>query len=279
MTLLSYLSHGWNWNPLVLLSLAAAAGLYAWQIGRAGRPAYFAAALLLVAIALLSPLNLLATGVLFSAHMAQHIVLLLLVPALVLLSLPSTAGSCVAALHQTSGPRALFATSCALLRPPKRFGAAAGWLLGVGSMWFWHVPQLCDAAAADAPVHALQTLSLLGMGAVFWWPIISPRHADRLPPGQGIIYLFTACLACTALGILLTLTTVEVCPIFRAPSTAPAMWTNLRQELTAHRDQQIGGLLMWLPMCLVYVAAIVLELARWLGDSAPTLHAAKEGNA
>lgn len=277
MNILTYVLHGWNWNPFVLLSLAGAAGIYVWQIGGRGKPAYFVAALLLVVIALLSPLNLLATGVLFSAHMAQHIVLLLLVPGLVLLSLPSDWGSRrgASALQTPMGGRPLRRQE----RRPTNGVAAAGWLLGVGSMWFWHVPQFCDAAATYAPVHAAQALSLLGMGTAFWWPILSPRPTDRLMPGHGIIYLFTACLACTALGILLTLTTVAVCPIFAAPSTAPAMWIQLRHELTAHRDQQIGGLLMWLPMCLVYVAAIVLELARWHGEPASTVVATGEPSA
>lgn len=133
-------------------------------------------------------------------------------------------------------------------------------------MWFWHVPQLCNAAAGNPTVHTLQTVSLLGVGAAFWWPILAPDRAARLDPGFGVLYLFSACLACTGLGILLTLTPVEVCPIFAAPSSAPAMWVALRERLTATRDQQIGGLLMWMPMCLVYVAAIVMELARWLGE-------------
>ncbi len=275
MTNLDLVRHGWNWSPVVLVSLAAAAAAYAGRFGRRGQPGCFIAALALVALALLSPLNLLASGVLFSAHMAQHIILLLLVPALGLLSLPpkfAPAGR--AAVGQM--PRNAAERSRQDGIPPGRWAAFFGWGLGVGSMWFWHVPLLCDAAASHAPVHAVQTLSLLGMGTAFWWPILSPRVADRLIPGYGIIYLFTACLACTALGILLTLTTIQVCPIFSAPTAAPAMWANLRDQLTPRRDQQIGGLLMWLPMCLVYVAAIVLELARWLGEPTPVPGTAKE---
>lgn len=252
MNLWLYLFHGWNANPVVIVALVVAGAAYVLAVGRRGRPAWFVAALALAAGALLSPINLLASGVLFSAHMAQHIMLLLLVPALVLASLP-VAPSKAPASHRRTGALAL-----------------GGWALGVGSMWFWHVPQLCNAAAGNPTVHAGQTLSLLGMGAVFWWPILGPRTEQRLAPGHGIVYLFSACLACTGLGILLTLSTVDICPIFRAPTTAPAMWTALRDELTPARDQQIGGLLMWMPMCLVYVGAIVLELARWLGQPATT---------
>lgn len=262
---LDLLLQGWNWNPVVLLFLAVATVVYALSVGLHGRPWCFAGALLLAALVLLSPLDLLASGVLFSAHMAQHIVLLLFVPALVLLSLPAK----VASRAATSGR--LEAGSLIRTRERRPFPARlsiVGWLLGVGSMWFWHVPQLCDAAAGSGGVHAIQTISLLVMGAAFWWPILAPQKSDRLMPGLGIVYLFTACLACTALGILLSLTTIQACPIFRQPSTAPAIWANLRSELTATRDQQIGGLLMWLPMCLVYLGAIVLELTRWFGEPA-----------
>lgn len=265
MKLADYLLRGWDWNPLVIGALLAAAVAYVRLVGARGQPWLFASALGLVAIAFLSPLNLLATGVLFSAHMAQHIILLLLVPALVLMSVPApgVAGRIAPCAHEQAHGR-----------PSRSFFkgyAIITWSLGVGSMWFWHVPQLCNAAASNAGIHTLQTVSLLGLGAAFWWPILAPNPEHRLGPGVGIGYLFTACLACTGLGILLTLTTVDVCPIFRAPSAAPAMWVALRDQLSAHRDQQIGGLLMWMPMCLVYVAAIVLELARWLGEPAPNL--------
>jgi cytochrome c oxidase assembly factor CtaG len=258
---------------------AVATIAYARLVGRRGRPGLFVAAMVLLAIAFLSPLNLLAQGVLFSAHMAQHIILLLLVPGLVWLSLehgfpgrggpPGRPGFPVlqanAALEPgNSGPLGDRPLPHSLEGSVQK-GPILTWFLGVGSMWFWHVPVMCNAAAASTTVHTLQTVSLLGLGAAFWWPILSPTPAARLTPGWGILYLFSACLACTGLGVLLTITPVEVCPIFSAPSSAAPMWVGLRDRLTAVRDQQIGGLLMWMPMCLVYVAAIVLELARWLG--------------
>jgi cytochrome c oxidase assembly factor CtaG len=282
MNTLELLSHDWNANPYVIGSLVIAAALYARAVGWRGRAGCFVAALALVALAFLSPLNLLATRVLFSAHMAQHLVLLLLVPALLLLSLPEVTArrelwpplrSDVAGLAEAgiSPHREQRPPRCRRTRARPSTLAIVGWVFGVGSMWFWHVPQLCNAAAANPGVHVAQTVSLLAMGAGFWWPILAPVTTDRLIPGHGIIYLFTACLACTGLGILLTLSGVDVCPILQEPGRVPTVWRALREQYTAQRDQQIGGLLMWLPMCLVYVAAIVLELARWLGEPAPRL--------
>lgn len=262
MNSLPYLLHGWSWNPAALVGIGALTAVYAKFVGRRGRVGYFVAAMALLALAMFSPLSLLADGVLFSAHMTQHILLLLFIPGLTLLSLPADFS---VASGRSSEARTARSSA------PVGATSVLGWIAGVGAMWFWHVPQLCNAAASTSSIHALQTVSLLGMGSVFWWPILAPRAADRLVPGFGIAYLFTACLACTALGILLTLSSVEVCSAFTAPTAAPSLWASLRDTLGARRDQQIGGLLMWLPMCLVYVAAIVLELARWLGEPATPL--------
>lgn len=238
------LLEGWTFSPPVILASAAVAAGWWLAFRRRARWGFFLAALALVLVTLLSPLNALADGVLFSAHMTQHILLLLVAPALLLFSLPRQFR----------------------LRLPGRSALPLfGWAAGVGSMWFWHVPQFCNAAATSPGVHAFQTISLLAMGTLFWWPILAPAEPNRLLPGLGVAYLFTACLACTALGILLTLTPVEVCPVFRTPLAVGSNWAWLRDQITADRDRQVGGLLMWVPMCSVYVAAIMLELGRWLG--------------
>jgi cytochrome c oxidase assembly factor CtaG len=226
----------------------------AWYLGAyrlAPRAGWFFAGIVLLALTLLSPLNLLAQGCLFSAHMAQHIVLLLLVPGLLLLGLPARAA-----------------------RPGRRRGVlvpAAGWLGGMGAMWFWHVPVLCNAAANSPMVHGLQTVSLLALGCLFWWPILSPTETDRLFPPAAVVYLGGACFACSLLGIIITLSPVPVCSIFTMPRPDDAAITQmiqLRWGLTPEKDQQIGGLLMWVPMCLVYFAAILAQVARWFAEPA-----------
>jgi Predicted membrane protein len=241
----SMLAGPWNWNPLVLGGCALATFGLAVKYGGRVRWGWWAATVAVVLLALVSPLDALASGVLFSAHMTQHILLLLIAPALVLLALPRDLRS--------GGARR------------GRWPAVLGWTAGIGAMWFWHVPALCDAAAMNGAVRAMQTLSLLGAGFLFWSPILFPDERRRLGPAAGIVYLFTACVACTALGILLTLTPVEVCPAFGPGAAHAARWTALREVVGFERDRQIGGLLMWVPMCSVYVAAILFELNRWFG--------------
>lgn len=208
---------------------------------RGARWPWLAAAAAVVLVSEASPVGDLANGVLFSAHMLQHLMLLLVAPALVILGMPAVR----------------------LPERARRAAAVLGWPAGVGAMWLWHVPTLCDAAVAMAGVRVLQATSLLACGVLFWWPILARDPGERLSPPVGIGYLFTACLACSALGMLITLTPIEVCRSFQAPLAPDAAWASLRARLGAARDRQIGGLLMWVPMCLVYVSAIMLELARW----------------
>jgi cytochrome c oxidase assembly factor CtaG len=205
-------------------------------------------------LALLSPIGQLADGYLFSAHMLQHLLLVLVVPPLALLGLEPL-------LAMRPNPRA----ARVVLRP------LVAWGLGVGAMWLWHERTLCDAAAQNALVHRVQELSLLTMGTAFWWPILGPREGARLPPLGGVLYLFTACTACTVLGILITFAPVRVCSVFAHPVDHLGVMPLVREGwgLTPERDQQVGGLLMWVPACLVYGVGILGVLARLFRDAEP----------
>jgi cytochrome c oxidase assembly factor CtaG len=108
--------------------------------------------------------------------------------------------------------------------------------------------------------------SLLLLGTIFWRQILAPREDERMSPPGAVLYLFSACVACSMLGILITFSPVSVCPIYAQPLAARLGVLNLIQSnwgITPDKDQQIGGLLMWVPMCLVYLAAIIAQLARW----------------
>jgi len=251
MTTYQFFTSAWRWNSTLLLFSALALVGYFLAFRRRGRPVYLAAALVVFLFALISPINALAEGYLFSAHMVQHILLVLIVPALLLLSLPR---------------------SFSLPRPLKTFTYPfIGWIAGVGAMWLWHAPALCNAATASRTVFAIQTTSLLLMGSVFWWQVLAPRDVERLSPAAGIVYLFTACTACSILGIILTFAPVSICSVYQQPVDRFAMLGTIRGDwgLTSDKDQQIGGLLMWVPMCLIYLAAILAQLARWHSDPVP----------
>jgi cytochrome c oxidase assembly factor CtaG len=256
MTTQQFLTHGWTWNivPLALSGIALVA--YLWRFGVISRIVYLLGGLAVLLFTLNSPLNALAAGYLFSAHMLQHILLLLVVPALLLLSLP----------RRLSVVR----------RPWLISSPFVGWISGVGAMWLWHARPLCNAAVSSQLVSAVQISSLLLLGTLFWRQILAPREDQRLSPPGAVLYLFSACVACSVLGILITFSPVSVCPIYAQPAADHLGILSLIQSswgITPDKDQQVGGLLMWVPMCLVYLAAIIAQLARWFGHPAGSVFA------
>ena len=246
MTTQQFLTSAWTWNVAAFLASGATLVAYLWVFGLNRRMWYLLAGLGMFVLTLVSPLNALAAGYLFSAHMLQHILLLLIVPALLLLSLPRWV---------SLGPR-----SWAIANP------LVGWIAGAGAMWLWHARPLCNAAVSSQLVNALQISSLLLLGAIFWRQILAPRERERMSPPGAVLYLFSACVACSILGILITFSPVSVCPIYaQAPADRLGMLNVIQSNwgITPDKDQQIGGLLMWVPMCLVYLSAIIAQLARW----------------
>jgi len=247
MTTFELFALTWKWDP-VALGLAAAAPIayafarrpHAWP-----RALCCAAAALKFALALASPIATLADGYLFGAHMLQHLLLVLVIPPLALLALGGAASGSVPSR--------------------RRVPTLVAWAMGVGAMWLWHAPALCDAAATSQLVHRVQEGSLLAMGTVFWWPALAPDPARRIAPLAGVVYLFGACVACTILGIAVSLSPVQVCPVYAHPADALGILPTLRGDwgLTPERDQQLGGLLMWVPACLVYLVAILATLRRF----------------
>src|SRR5437588_4942310 len=129
MTTYQFFTTAWTWNSLVLILSAVASVGYFLAFGQRGKPLYFAAAVVVFLLALISPFNALANGYLFSAHMVQHILLVLIVPALLVLSLPRSFS-----LHS---PFAYFTHPL------------IGWIAGVGAMCLWHAPTL-GLAASDS---------------------------------------------------------------------------------------------------------------------------------
>jgi putative membrane protein len=251
MTTQQFLTSEWTWNTAGLVFSGVALTAYLWAFNINHRILYLLAALAVFVLALMSPLNALAAGYLFSAHMLQHILLLLIVPALVLLSLPRWVS--------------LGSRSWLIANP------FVGWIAAVGAMWLWHARPLCNAAVSSQLVNALQISSLLLLGSIFWRQILAPREDERLSPPGAVLYLFSACVACSILGILITFSPVSVCPIYAQPAADRLGILNLVRsswDINPDKDQQIGGLLMWVPMCLVYLTAIIAQLARWFGHPA-----------
>jgi putative membrane protein len=129
------------------------------------------------------------------------------------------------------------------------------WSLHAIALWGWHLPRLFEAALRDNGVHTLQHLSFLGTALLFWWSALKP--AARGAQGKAMLYLFTTMVHTGALGALLTLSSVPWYPAYQA--SASALGLDLLE------DQQLGGLVMWVPAGMAYVAAGLALAMRWAG--------------
>jgi putative membrane protein len=254
MTTQHFLISAWDWNTWIigicLFAILAHSASSHFRFNL--RICWLLLGMAVLFLTLASPIDTLANGYLFSAHMLQHLLLLLVVPPLILLSLPTG--------PVLESPKSGWKWLTWILSYP-----LATWLLGVGGMWLWHAPTLCNAAVANVWIHRLQYGSLLLMGFAFWVPILGLGNRQRLSPLAGIIYLSSACLGCTILGIIITFSPVEVCSIYLHPMDRLGILSLIQNQwgLTPSKDQQLGGLLMWVPACLIYFCAIMGLFARW----------------
>jgi cytochrome c oxidase assembly factor CtaG len=218
---------------------------------------FYGSGWLLMCIALLSPLHPWG-ALLFSAHMMQHELLMvaaapLLVlgrPAIVLLfALPPGVGRRLVAGARQIGVAKL---ASGLTHP------LVAWLLHAIALWIWHVPELFEATLDHEWVHALQHASFLGTALLFWHAIFYGRQR-RTGYGLGVLNLFATALHSGALGALLTFSTHAWYPAYATRAEGLGM--------TAMEDQQLGGLIMWIPAGLVYLLAGLALFAGWLRES------------
>ena len=231
----------WDWEPSVVAGCAALTVGYLAIARKRGlqRAPYFLAGVLLLLLDLVSPLDTLADRYLFSAHVAQHFLLALVIPPLLLLGTPRFDLGALIKLERVLG------------QPP------LSWLLGVGTMLAWHLPALFNAALESDALHIFQHLTFLATGTIFWWPILAPVDDRRLGAFPAVAYLFSACLSCSLLGAYLTFGPADLYPAYSGYA-----------GLSARADQQLGGLLMWIPGCFVYLTAILTVVRRWYGKEA-----------
>jgi len=236
----------WDWQPSVVAGCAVLAIAYVATVrGRSlSRMPYFLAGVVLLLLDLVSPIDTLADGYLFSAHIVQHFLLALVIPPLMLLGTPRW-------LAEAALQRPWIVKMERVLCQP-----SVAWLLGVGSMLGWHIPLLFNAALASEALHIFQHLSFLVTGMIFWWPVLGPLEERHLPPLAGVSYLFSACLCCSLLGAFLTFGPVGLYPAYLNPPAR--IW-----GLDPRSDQQLGGMLMWVPGCFVYLSGILNIMLRW----------------
>lgn len=251
----------WNPHPAVIAGVLLAGWAYA--RGRThGRPTdtwrgrSFAAALVALGVALVSPLDALS-GALASAHMVQHVLLVLVAAPLLALSAPSSAllrGAPLAMRQAVSRWRARLPATTRMARVLRQPGAV--WMLHVATLWFWHAAVPYGAALEHPGVHAVEHASFLVTGVLFWRVVVGARTARGASAGLGIMLVFAMALQSVFLSLLLTFA--------RTPWYAPYADTTRPWRLEPLADQQLAGVIMWVPGGLVYLAVALLLLVAWV---------------
>ncbi len=256
----------WSWHPSVLAgcTVLLVAYLVLSNLHLTRRAVLYGLGLLVLLIALVSPIDALGDTYLFSAHMAQHLLLLLVAPPLLLLGIPPEMAA--RALRLRFMDRLERAVSQPLV----------AWILGMGVMWLWHYPLLYNASLADEGVHLLEHLSFLVTATIFWWPIVAPLEERRMRLIISIPYLFFASAASGTLGIFLAFAHPGLYPAYLAPDDRYGILSLIREKwgISPANDQQAGGLLMWVAGTPVYLSGALYSLVRWYGsrDDGEKLH-------
>lgn len=245
-----------SWSLDVVLVSGLALTVWTYDRGRRrgpGRQAHawrarcFAGGVITVAVALVSPLDALS-GALASAHMVQHVLLLLVAAPLFALS------SAGATLMRGTPPTLRRATGRWRRRLRPLGNPAAVWALHVATIWFWHAAVPYDAALGNHICHVAEHATFVVTGVAFWHVVLATRGA--VSKGLGILLVFTMAMQSVFLSALLTFASS---PWYERYESTTAAW-----GLDALADQQLAGVIMWIPAGLVYLGVALALLVRWI---------------
>lgn len=257
----------WTFDPGVAIAIGLTTTVYAagvmrvWNVAGRGRgispssAASFAGGMIALIAALMSPLDELADQ-LQAAHMVQHLLLIVVVPPLVLLGEPvrglvwGLPGSMRRKVPRLWRNRVI-ATSMSILVTP-----SIAFALHAAALVIWHMPGPYDSAVHSDLLHAAEHLCFLGTALLFWWVVLSRVPFRRLSMGMRIPYVVGMSFVGAAIGAVLTFAASPFYDVYR--ETAPSF------GLSALEDQQLAGLIMWIPGGAAYLTAAALLFIAWM---------------
>lgn len=257
----------WNLEPDLVVALAVALGLYlfGWMRlrGRDGasgtlqgwRMWCYCGGILSIALALLSPIETFSE-LFFFVHMIQHLLLMLVAAPLLCLGAPIL--PLMWALprririglgRQFAGGRPLHFLLNFLTNP------LVAQALFLATLAGWHVPANYDIAQGPSLIHEFEHTMFLGTSLLFWWAIVHPWGGKRrLSYEAAIAYLIPPILVSNLIGALLTFAPR---PLYTNYLAVPRLW-----GISVLLDQQLGGLIMWVPGMVPYAIAIFVLVSQ-----------------
>lgn len=261
----SELAASWTFEPVVLTGVVLAAAAYGRGAARlrrriparegSGRSFAFYGGLVVLVIALVSPVDA-AASTLFSGHMVQHLLLMIVAAPLLAWARPAPvllSGLPAAARHTARRPWPAL----------RRLGAAATnpvviWVSGVVALWAWHMPVLYELALRHDAGHALEHASFLATALLLWDVVVrsgNRRGADR---PVALLLVFASAVQGSALGAVLLFAST---PLYAVHGRGAQLW-----GVSPLQDQQLAGGLMWLPPTLLYLVTMGWLLVRWFAE-------------
>lgn len=217
-------------------------------VARSRRVAFYAG-LATIFLSLNGWLHDLSDWYLFSAHMVQHLLLTILMPPLLLFGVPGWM------LRPLLRQRFTGVLARALTRPKVCFAAFQGVVAA------WHLPVLYNSAMASHEVHIVMHLMFMASAVMLWWPVLSQLpELPRLSYPMQMLYLFLNTLPMSVVAVYITYSQTLLYPAY---SAAPRIL-----GLTPMQDQLLGGLIMWIPGGLVFMAVITVIFFRWQSHGA-----------
>jgi putative membrane protein len=265
----SHPENTWTWDPWIITFLMLTAALYIVGTVRRQRgmqdrkplanwPAgTFMLGWFVLLLALVSPVHAMGDS-LFSAHMVQHELLMVVAAPLLVLGRPDLVFLWALPLSWRRRLGALQHFPPIRITGRLLFLPLSAWLLHAVALWIWHAPVLFNGTLAHEWVHALQHASFLWTGLLFWGSLLY-GHAGKRAFGEGIIYVFTTAVHTSILGALLTFSSS---PWYSVYATSTYTW-----GIAPLEDQQLGGLIMWVPAGVIYIAVGLWLFAAWIRDS------------
>jgi putative membrane protein len=253
----------WTFDPWIVTPLVLAGLLYAvgsWRLWRRARSvaqfrraALYGAGWFALAAALVSPLHWLGEH-LFTFHMIEHEIVMALSAPLMVAARPVAALLWGLPQRMRRGFGRAMRTDVARTVWNFVSGGAVATFLHALAIWAWHAPVLFDAAVENVALHRLQHVSFFLTAVLFWWSVL--WRSER---GVAAWHLFITMLHTGVLGALMAL----------APRVLYVMQTRTAQDwgLTPLEDQQLAGLMMWVPAGTIYVGAALAMAARWIASS------------
>jgi len=252
---------GFEIHVSVLIGVVYLASIYLFAVGPARekygwhaepvspwRKASYLGAVALIFFSLNGPLHTLSDEYLFSAHMVQHMLLMLVMPPFLIMGLPPWL------IKKAMERRRVARVARILTHPVVAFLAYNVTFIG------WHIPQMYNWALVNHDLHIFQHLMFMSVAVMMWWPVVNPvPELERIPTGPLLMmYIFAFGIPSTLVSAFITLSDSVFYPWYEV---APRI-----TSLSPMDDQRLGGLIMWIPGMLIFWVGISAVFFRWTKD-------------